>query len=222
MNYRKLKKNYHAVLTDREITIFDTKSNQFYFFDEIQSNNILEIINGKKDFFQNNCEMNLFEKSYEKYQIPIFNNIEGIDNYSWANARHFLVHEDTFISLSDKFQIIIIYFFILIGKDFFIHEKLNLIKKLKKNKKNLSLNIAYSRSAGNFIHKISNKLPFNLKCFEYSLILSIFLLLNNYDCKFKIGIQKYDFLSHAWIEVSNQPIADMPDLSKRLAIIFEI
>ncbi|WP_431604991.1 lasso peptide biosynthesis B2 protein [Acinetobacter nosocomialis] len=114
-----------------------------------------------------------------------------------------------------------LYIFLFIGKDYFINQKLNLIKKIKKSKK-LEHNPTYCRAIGNYIHKISNKLPFNMKCLEYSLILSTFLLLKQYDCTFKIGIQKYDFLSHAWVEVDNQPIADMPNLSYRLAVIFEI
>jgi len=220
MLYRKLKENLHAVNINGEITIFDKKSNVFYFFDETQTQQILNFLDGK-DLLEKKIDESLFEKSESKYIIPYFKNIEGIDNYSWANVNHFRTHEDIDIKFLDKVELLMLYFFLFIGKDYFINQKLNLIKKIKKSKK-LKHDLTYCKAIGNYIHKISNKLPFNMKCLEYSLILSTYLLLKQYDCTFKIGIQKYDFLSHAWVEVDSQPIADMPDLSYRLAVIFEI
>lgn len=220
MLYKKFKENLHAVNIDGEITIFDTKSNIFYFFDQNKTQQILSFLEGNK-FTEKYIDITLFEDSKSKSIIPTFNNIEGIDNYSWANVNHFLTHPHINIKPLEKIEIWMLYIFFFIGKNHFINQKLKIIKFIKKNNK-LQSDPSYCNAIGSYIHKISNRLPFNMKCLEFSLILSTYLLLKKYDCTFKVGIQKYDFLSHAWVEVDNQPIADMPNLSHRLAIIFEI
>lgn len=42
----------------------------------------------------------------------------------------------------------------------------------------------------------------NVECLERSLALYKLLSLNNYECRFCLGIRQKPFLSHAWIETN--------------------
>lgn len=223
MRSNMIKNDYYAINLDGEIVILDLNSNCFHFLDEEQTIAMDNYINGSSTFDSKLDDYTfLFDKSLKSSNIVKYNNIEGIDNYSWSDVSHFINKDIQDIHIKDKFYIVIIYCILFTGKDYFFKQKINLLKFLKKNTKNVNNNLDYVNSAANFIHKVSSKLPFNLKCLENSLILAYFLTFKKYNFNLKIGVQKYDFLSHAWIEVDNIVVSDMPDLSKKLAIILAI
>lgn len=218
-----IKNDYYVINLDDEIIILDLKSNCFHFLDKEQSVALDSYISGsipldsKLDDY-----LFLFDKNSKNTTIAKYNNIEGIDNYSWSDVSHFLDRDIQDIGFIDKTSIIFIYCILFTGKDYFFKQKINLLKFFKKNRKQVYTDLGYVNSAANFIHRVSSKLPFDLKCLENSLILAYFLTLKKYDFNLKIGVQKYDFLSHAWIEVEDIVISDMPDLSEKLAIILKI
>ncbi|AYA02719.1 lasso peptide biosynthesis B2 protein [Acinetobacter sp. WCHAc010034] len=218
-----IKNDYYAISLDSEIVILDLESNCFHFLDKEQSFAMNQYINDSSSFDSKLDDyLFLFEKNIKSSEIVRYNDIEGIDNYSWADVSHFVKNDDKDISFHDKIFIIIIYCIFFTGKNYFFKQKINLLKFLKKNSKCVNKDFGYVNSAASFIHKVSSKLPFDLKCLENSLILAYFLTLKKYDFNLKIGIQKYDFLSHAWVEVDDVVISDMPDLSDKLAIILKI
>ncbi|WP_171257959.1 lasso peptide biosynthesis B2 protein [Acinetobacter gyllenbergii] len=218
-----MKNNYYAVNLDGEIVILDLKANYFHFLDIEQSLEIEKYMNGLVSV---NSKLDdylfLFEKNSILSKIVKYDDIEGIDNYSWSDVSHFVKNNNQDINILDKVSIIILYCILFTGKNYFFKQKVNLLKLLKKNTKYFNKDLDYANAAASFIHKVSSKLPFDLKCLENALILAYFLALKKHDFNLKIGIQKYDFLSHAWIEVDDVVVSDMPDLSARLAIILKI
>lgn len=218
-----IKNDYYAINLDGEMVILDLKSNCFHFLDKEQTVAMDNYINGSSTFDSKLDDYTfLFDRFLKSSPIVKYNNIEGIDNYSWSDVSHFINKDVQDINIKDKISIVIIYCILFTGKDYFFKQKINLLKLLKKNTKLVNNNLDYVNSAANFIHKVSSKLPFNLKCLENSLILAYFLTFKKYDFNLKIGVQKYDFLSHAWIEVDDIVISDMPDLSHKLAIILKV
>lgn len=218
-----IKNDYYAINLDGEMVILDLKSNSFHFLDKEQTVAMDNYINGSSTFDSKLDDYTfLFDRFLNSSPIVKYNNIEGIDNYSWSDVSHFINKDVQDINIKDKIYIVIIYCILFTGKDYFFKQKINLLKLLKENTKLVNKNLDYVNSAANFIHKVSSKLPFNLKCLENSLILAYFLTFKKYDFNLKIGVQKYDFLSHAWIEVDDIVISDMPDLSHKLAIILTV
>ncbi|QET04121.1 MULTISPECIES: lasso peptide biosynthesis B2 protein [Cupriavidus] len=59
-------------------------------------------------------------------------------------------------------------------------------------------------------------------CLEFSLAMHRRLCDNGVHCTFNIGVQKYDFVAHAWIEVDGRVVADSPDLPARMPRILQI
>lgn len=223
MRSNMIKKDYYAINLDGEMVILDLKSNCFHFLDKEQTVAMDNYINGSCTFDSKLDDYTfLFDRFLKSSPIVKYNNIEGIDNYSWSDVSHFINKDVQDIDIKDKISIVIIYCILFTGKDYFFKQKINLLKFLKKNTKLVNNNLDYVNSAANFIHKVSSKLPFNLKCLENSLILAYFLTFKKYNFNLKIGIQKYDFLSHAWIEVDDIVVSDMPDLSHKLAIILKV
>ncbi|QNX08973.1 lasso peptide biosynthesis B2 protein [Acinetobacter seifertii] len=218
-----IRNDYYAINLDGEIVILDLRSNCFHFLDKEQTVAMDNYVNGSSTFDSKLDDYTfLFDKSLKSSNIIKYDDIEGIDNYSWSDVSHFINKDVQDINIKDKIFIVIIYFILFTGKDYFFKQKINLLKFLKKNTKVVNNNLDYVNSAANFIHHISSRLPFNLKCLENSLILAYFLTFKKYNFNLKIGVQKYDFLSHAWIEVDDIVVSDMPDLSKKLAIILAI
>ncbi|WP_269745690.1 lasso peptide biosynthesis B2 protein [Erwinia typographi] len=57
---------------------------------------------------------------------------------------------------------------------------------------------------------------------EFSLSLFDMLVARNIRPALFIGFQRYDFISHAWLEIDNIVIADSDNLKKRLTPIISV
>lgn len=78
-------------------------------------------------------------------------------------------------------------------------------------------------SAANEIMTASKFSPFRFECLEFATTLRSFAEIKRIkNVKLCIGIQRFPFLSHAWVEHSGVPINDESFLSERAAVIFEI
>ncbi|ECD9475865.1 lasso peptide biosynthesis B2 protein [Salmonella enterica subsp. houtenae] len=65
-------------------------------------------------------------------------------------------------------------------------------------------------------------IPGKVKCLEFSLVLFDMLVARNVRPTLFIGFQRYDFLSHAWLEVDNEVIADENNLKTKLTPIISV
>lgn len=64
--------------------------------------------------------------------------------------------------------------------------------------------------------------PGKIKCLEFSLSLFDMLTARDICPQLFIGIQRYDFLSHAWLEINNKVISDDENLKTRLTPIISV
>ncbi|WP_259461956.1 lasso peptide biosynthesis B2 protein [Enterobacter sp. R1(2018)] len=72
------------------------------------------------------------------------------------------------------------------------------------------------------IKKAAPFLPGKVRCLEFSLTLFDMLVYRNIKPALFIGFQRYDFLSHAWIEIDNNVISDEESLRTKLTPIISV
>ncbi len=64
--------------------------------------------------------------------------------------------------------------------------------------------------------------PFRFECLEFSLAMRCYASLHSWkNMRLYLGIQRFPFIAHAWVELGGEPIGDDPLLRNRAAIIFE-
>lgn len=223
MSFYTFKKHIKHIFLNNELILLDIKKDKYYFFNLNESlylKNLLTTENLLKDsknqtFLENFCQVTTVPENLNN-----IDNISGIDNYSWNKVKNQFIGTTGKLSFSDK--IIIIKFYLIIFQDPSLENRL---KKFEKAKETLKESTIISKdiinSAIKFIHDISIYFPYYLKCLEYSLILGLFLLHKKQVCYFHIGIQKYNFLAHAWIERDNEVIGDSQFLKTNLAILYK-
>ncbi|HGY8158596.1 TPA: lasso peptide biosynthesis B2 protein, partial [Escherichia coli] len=59
-------------------------------------------------------------------------------------------------------------------------------------------------------------------CLEFSLVLFDMLVSRKISPTLFIGFQRYDFLSHAWLEIDNEVVADQDNLKTKLTPIIRV
>lgn len=225
-NYYFFNKKFYHVFLNNELILLDIKKDKFIFFDEEKSNEIKKIINSKINSGRNcNKEyLEFFSFFKEKNNLNEINGIIGVDSHSWRSVKFYVKNSTHKLSLQDRLKILFIYLFVFNFKNLYL--KLIIFKFLKNNltlKGKINyLDHEYINSVNSYIHEISYFLPFNLKCLEHSFILGFFLILNKYNCSINIGIQKYNFLSHSWVDVDKNVVGDHRNLSNLLAKIVSI
>ncbi|QAV47583.1 lasso peptide biosynthesis B2 protein [Pantoea agglomerans] len=82
--------------------------------------------------------------------------------------------------------------------------------------------IAIANQIATLIRFVSPLMCFKVKCLEYSITLYIVLVTLRVRTELRIGFQRYDFLSHAWITVHNVVIQDDTDIENKLAVIIRV
>ncbi|EES3895704.1 lasso peptide biosynthesis B2 protein [Escherichia coli] len=65
-------------------------------------------------------------------------------------------------------------------------------------------------------------IPGKVKCLEFSLVLFDMLVSRKISPTLFIEFQRYDFLSHAWLEIDNEVVADQDNLKTKLTPIIRV
>lgn len=225
MQYLNFKKDIYHVFLDNELILLDIVSDDFIFFDLKESLSIKKFIETNGNFNDNNKSI-IFCKQFLEYtktppKLLIYNNIKGVDAHSWRDVKFYLKHPKHRLTIKNKILIIIICFFIFNFKS--LNSRIKLFKFLKNKYKNSFNKIDnFANSSNIYIHSVLKFLPYQAKCLEHSFILGIYLILNGYNCNINFGVQKYNFLSHAWVDLNNVVIGDNPNLSSDIAKILTI
>jgi hypothetical protein len=223
MNKLNFKKNFHHVFIDKELIILDVNSDKFIFFNDTQSKsiyNLLQGLNFEKSEFIDNFTSEFLSESDNNHEINEFYALHGIDSHSWRDIKLYLTDSRKSINFSKKYIVLFIY--ILVFKIPKLKHRLLVAKLFKKINKKSSSNLTTPNEINFFIHKISRFLPYKLKCLEHSFILYYCLSFFGFNCNLNIGIQKYDFSSHAWVDINGKIIGDDKNLFKNLALILKI
>lgn len=72
------------------------------------------------------------------------------------------------------------------------------------------------------VYGVGLRVPIKVQCLESSLALHLFACLAGIGCVFKIGVQRYDFLAHAWVEFDGSVVGDSAALSTTMPVILKI
>lgn len=64
--------------------------------------------------------------------------------------------------------------------------------------------------------------PFKAKCLERSIAAFLWASKRRIACRLRLGVQRYDFLAHAWVASEDGPIGERSDLEDLLPILVEI
>ncbi|MFC4343605.1 lasso peptide biosynthesis B2 protein [Cupriavidus numazuensis] len=149
----------------------------------------------------------------------------GVGNYEWrlssffrnARAKLPLTTRALFLLLIIKLQIRIYGFHDCLSR---MRRKKRWIQKRATARQRLDSDFA-ERAAKAF--EIAARLvPFRTECLEFSAALFHLLLSRGLLPSFVIGIQRYDFLAHAWVELDDKVIGDAWFLPERLPAIVRI
>ena len=77
-------------------------------------------------------------------------------------------------------------------------------------------------AAGDVIMAASRFSPFRFECLEFAIALRCYAQIHTItDARLFLGIQRFPFMAHAWVEAGEKPVGDDPSLPNRAAIIFE-
>lgn len=74
--------------------------------------------------------------------------------------------------------------------------------------------------ASGLLFQLSRFSPFRFECLEY--VIALFGLAHRKypNLTFNIGVQRFPFVAHAWLEEDGVPVGDRPDLRNLFAVIF--
>lgn len=203
--------------------ILDEIRDSFIFLNKDQTNKLIAYFkSGNFDSFLEDLLLDNIISPYKNLNYFKINfSLErkiGIDNYEWRLSKNFRRTEKS--RLKNTYGIILIFSTIFLNL-FGFHKMLNIMRKLNdfKFKKIIEINEIEVVSNFDFFNKI---IPFKNSCLEYSIAGYIIFTILGYKPNFYIGLQNYDFISHAWIEINGKVIGDIPDIREKLHIILSI
>lgn len=216
----------HAVQIESELIVLDEVSDRYLFLsaDETQQLN-LEMMGGS---FLNGVgskflELGILKRSDGAQLFPINQQRPlGIDAYAWAHRSEFV--EVVSGRLYDNLVATVILLRIILSlRHRGLHFALNMLRHLKKSSAPNS--VSDYEAACYMAGILKNVAPFafgRVRCLEMALSLSYWCQTRGVSTDFIIGVQKYDFLSHAWVECDGRVIADSPALQLGLCEILRI
>lgn len=222
-------KHVHHLLLDGEFVLLDIKADRYYLLDETDSIDLVDgLVKSKKsDIIAKLVAVNILTNdacdACEKIR-SVQTNRTGIGNHEWGataaykksnyNFHYFLTA--VFLLTCTTALMTVFGFAGVIGLCKQIPRRTAKHFSQMKSKKEQLEKMASA------IHEAGLLLPFRVQCLESSFALFFFSAIIGVRSKLRIGVQRYDFLAHAWIEFDACVIGDMQSLHTELPVIFEI
>ena len=228
MNLRFSKHIYH-LLIDGEFVLLDIKADRYYLLGETDSIDLVDglIKNKKSNIITKLVAVNVLTSeacdTCEKIRSIQAKRI-GIGNHEWgATAAYKRSNYNFHYFLTAVFLLACI---TALMNVFGFAGVVGLCKRIpRRTAKHFSQMKSKKEKLekmASAIHGAGLLLPFRVKCLESSFALFFFSAIIGVRPKLRIGVQRYDFLAHAWIEVDACVIGDMQSLHTALPVIFEI
>lgn len=222
-------KHVHHVLIANEFILLDEARDRYILVDESDSKQLLIGFAESKTTaaIMKYQSAGLIELSGEPERLNVFSGQRhGIGNHVWADVGSFRktpYGSDTFFSalalvILMKLSILIIGFSYTLR----LARRLKLKKPTSPKKNNHFIENSKIEEMAAAIYFAGLKLPFKIQCLESSLALFFYATVLNINSTLKIGVQRYDFLAHAWIEIEEKVIADDPELKTAMPVILII
>ncbi|MBB4820705.1 hypothetical protein HNP29_004100 [Pseudomonas alcaligenes] len=215
----------HHLVMHNQIILLDEKKDHFMILSESQTTLLTE--NSKscaqyENLLNELTQLNLIHRTpYSQALNRVDEEYEGIDNYTWRISR---CSSSSSLSLLPTIWALLDLLRLKISlKKHGLGYVLNSMRKAKINKKNGStLSQEALKNYVNSVHHASLLLPLKVKCLESSICIFNYAIKNGENCNFFIGVQLFDFLSHAWVEIDEKVVSDDQHLSSKLPKILSI
>ena len=225
--YYKFSPFVHHVLLDGEFVLLDEIKDRYLILNRMQSESLISFMSERQDPSQ--CNALLKDGLLIASCIPqVFKSSGpdkiGMDNLVWGsmNKNKYILNESK--RRTYKYATELLCAKLRLWR-YGLHGTFQKLRKLKRE--------CLERNAGRkfeqeimeipyYMYKVSLWFPVKIKCLELSLALSFLLLKAGFPCVFKLGVQKYDFLSHAWVELDDNVLGDNPALKTQMPVILEI
>jgi len=217
----------HHIVVHDQLVIFDEKKDLFSILSKLQTTTL--IIGNKhceryRTLYDHLLSLNIitrqngFSQTLRKAQ----ENYTGIDNYTWRADERIRPKNIRPLSILRACLDLV-----RLKSKFMRHGFEAILNDMRTSKQHLIKTVFPPtfnelENYANDIYIASLILPFKIKCLESSICVFNHTIKSGKTCDFIIGIQLFDFLSHAWIEVDGKVVADKNDLSTKLPIILKI
>lgn len=159
----------------------------------------------------NSSNVSVFLKGFEERKL-------GLSNIDWRMPYGNLnKNVNLYLFVEAYFTLIQVNYLFKKNKILGIIKRLKMydVKKLKKTvsqSRITELSVALDNACFLFTKKI--------RCLEWAAVLTLMCLRRNIKAIFKIGVQNYPFLAHAWVEIDGEVVADDPNVNRGLSVIF--
>lgn len=219
------------IYVNREFTLLDVRADRYYLLNEDESSELTSIFHGSmhhEEAITKFEKCGIIELAPQKPQIIESCQHPGIGNHDWSIVGTFRKHPyritDYYLSL---WHLILVKLLLIFGG------LQGLLKKIEKANRKVNFRDPNSTNPPNIppfstksIESIASAvydagliLPFRSKCLESSAALKLILLGMGVNSHLVIGIQRYDFLAHAWVTVNGRVVGDRLDLEDRMSVI---
>jgi len=217
----------HHVLLDGEFILLDEVKDRYLILNRMQSKALISLLTERHDAAQGNSLLKdglVIASSSPQAITSSGTDKIGMDNLEWGH-----IGKENYIFRKSVIR------YCKYGRElvatklhlccYGLHGTLQKLRKLKASYCVQNTSSGFSNEImeiPHYLYDLSVRFPVKIKCLEFSLTLSFLLLKAGCPCVFRLGVQKYDFLSHAWVEYDNKVIGDNPALNTQMPVILEI
>jgi hypothetical protein len=220
---------------DGEFLILDERNDRYMLLDKIQSADLIESFSsGCASVILNQLIRRKIVESGSEVDFRTFLNVvdnyAGVDNMTWAETAR-TISENHEIGIRTTFAAL---FFSTFSKALLtvggLHRSLNLLRRhttvgsLDEGRRSSRqpIDIQEAKLVAAAVYRAARYLPFKMQCLETSVAIKLWLDIKCIASHFNIGVQRYDFLAHAWVEVEGIPIGNDERVSRDLPKILKI
>lgn len=220
-------KHTHHLLMDGEFILLDEKSDRYIFFNQEESSNLIEgLLEGKMNSVVERCiSAKLLTTKTTKQSIRrAKTNRSGIGNHEWRNVgihRNFRFHLGYRI-LAILLTTVVKILLQILGLRMTLNIARKLAHRFPRTAPHSARHILILEKIAGAIFWAGTVAPFRIQCLESSISIFFFSIFIGIQAKLKIGVQRYDFLAHAWIQIGDLIIGDSQSLDTRMPVILEI
>lgn len=231
MKYFNFRDYVHHIFVRNEFLILDEISDRYYLLDENDSAELILVLSNDWSGYQN---INLKSDAIKKWinrglikEVPnepkinfISQEAVGLGSYSAEIEIPSTAFRPS--TLRCLKYVLALCIASLAVKFFSLHHILNFCRKIKLNAICIDDDLDKMQEIINQTKLAALYCPLKAKCLERSVVAYLIARSKKISCTLCIGAQRYDFLSHCWIELDGNPIGERSSLKSMLPTLLKI
>ncbi|MGY8820033.1 MAG: lasso peptide biosynthesis B2 protein [Pseudomonadales bacterium] len=206
---------FHA-LADGELVLLDARSNEFVLFDRDASRELVDAVEGRA--MSPFVERLLVEgRLQHASSTPKLNrsHVPGIDDFTWSESVRYKARHHASCPSGRE----VLAAGLTLAKMCFLLKCVSLFRLLKSGR-NRPVSQGPAKATLDreicALVRAARWLPCKVACLEFSLALRERLARHGVNATVEIGVQKYSFMAHAWVEVDGQPLGEPDHVARSL------